>query len=155
MVAQEYEATADGVDDNAGNDEFAAPAETFPAEFATDGDAETLAAPAPAAQDISVAATCATDALAAAFVPGAADPVDAQIEKMVYEVVIALVDTPEAVQVSSGDDGQSLVVEVRVADGEAGKVIGRQGRIIKSLRTLARAASSYMNGRHVEVEIID
>ncbi|MDR0499771.1 MAG: KH domain-containing protein [Coriobacteriales bacterium] len=87
--------------------------------------------------------------------PAGASSVDAKIDKVVLEVVCAVVDTPEAVQVSSVEEGQSLVVEIRVAEGEAGKIIGRQGRIIKSLRTLARAASSYMDGGHVEVEIID
>jgi len=80
---------------------------------------------------------------------------DDTIVEMVRNIVVALVDEPDAVAVSSHDDGSSLVVEVKVAEGDAGKVIGRQGRIIKSLRTLARAASSYAGGKHIEVEILD
>ena len=48
----------------------------------------------------------------------------------------------------------SILVEVHVNEEDAGKVIGRQGRVIKSIRTLARAAASRTNA-HVEVEIID
>ncbi|GHT79727.1 UPF0109 protein [Actinomycetota bacterium] len=77
------------------------------------------------------------------------------IEQLVHSVIIALVDEPDAVEVSSHEEGSSLVIDVKVADGDAGKVIGRQGRIIKSLRTLARAASSYQGGKHIEVEILD
>ena len=46
------------------------------------------------------------------------------------------------------------MVEISVADEDAGKVIGRQGRVIKAIRTLCRAAGS-RNGAAVEVEIID
>ena len=51
-------------------------------------------------------------------------------------------------------DNGSILVEVHVNEEDAGKVIGRQGRVIKSIRTLARAAASRTNA-HVEVEIID
>ena len=53
----------------------------------------------------------------------------------------------------AAEDG-SVVVEIRVAEGDAGKVIGRQGRVIKAIRTLARAAAS-RTGKLVEVELID
>jgi predicted RNA-binding protein YlqC (UPF0109 family) len=84
-----------------------------------------------------------------------ADAGDPSIESLVQMVVVALVDEPEAVQVSSHEEGSSLVIDVKVAPDDAGKVIGRQGRIIKALRTLARAASSYQGGKHIEVEILD
>jgi predicted RNA-binding protein YlqC (UPF0109 family) len=92
---------------------------------------------------------------AGADMAGGKDATDVQIEQLVRDIVIALVDEPDSVQVTSFIDGSSLAIEVRVAACDTGKVIGRQGRIIKSLRTLARAASSYMDGRHIEVEIID
>ena len=56
--------------------------------------------------------------------------------------------------VSSTMDNGSILVEVHVNEEDAGKVIGRQGRVIKSIRTLARAAASRSNS-HVEVEIIE
>ena len=78
-----------------------------------------------------------------------------EIADLVKLVVTTLVDNPDAVQVTVRDAGKSLIVEVRVAADDAGKVIGRQGRIVKSLRTLARAASTYRGGKHVEVEVLD
>ncbi|MFR1167664.1 MAG: KH domain-containing protein [Adlercreutzia equolifaciens] len=51
------------------------------------------------------------------------------------------------------EDG-NIMVEIRVAADDAGKVIGRQGRVIKSIRTLARAAAS-KSGKLVDVELID
>ena len=78
-----------------------------------------------------------------------------EIADLVKLVVTTLVDNPDAVQVTVRDAGKSLIVEVRVAADDAGKVIGRQGRIVKSLRTLARAASTYRGGKHVEGEVLD
>ena len=60
-------------------------------------------------------------------------------------IVRPLIDEPE--------DG-NIMVEIRVAADDAGKVIGRQGRVIKSIRTLARAAAS-KSGKLVDVELID
>ena len=54
---------------------------------------------------------------------------------------------------SNAEDG-TILVEVRVHEEDAGKVIGRQGRVIKAIRTLARAAASRTN-THVEVELLD
>ncbi|MDR2672228.1 MAG: KH domain-containing protein [Coriobacteriales bacterium] len=77
------------------------------------------------------------------------------IVELVRLIVTTLVDEPEEVQLASRQDGSALIIEVKVADGDAGKIIGRQGRIIKSLRTLARAASAYQGAGHVEVEVLD
>ena len=57
------------------------------------------------------------------------------------------------IQSSETEDG-GILVEIRVNEEDAGKVIGRQGRVIKAIRTLARAAASRTN-THVEVELID
>ena len=57
------------------------------------------------------------------------------------------------IQASESEDG-GIYVEVRVNEEDAGKVIGRQGRVIKAIRTLARAAAS-RTGALVEVELID
>jgi len=48
-----------------------------------------------------------------------------------------------------------LTIEIRVDADDVGKVIGRQGRIIKAIRTLARASSSYVGGPRIEVEVVD
>lgn len=69
-------------------------------------------------------------------------------------LVSALVDDVDALAVtaSDGEDG-SLVINVAVADEETGKVIGRQGRVIKAIRTVVRAAAS-QDDRTVEVEVV-
>ena len=77
------------------------------------------------------------------------------IANLVEALVVPLVDDPDAVEITSTDTEEgALLVEISVADEDAGKVIGRQGRVIKAIRTLCRAAGSH-NGAAVEVEIID
>lgn len=78
-----------------------------------------------------------------------------EISGLVEAIVLPLVDHVEDVQITSHeeDDG-TILIEVSVNEEDAGKVIGRQGRVIKSIRTLARAAASRMD-QHVEVEILD
>lgn len=65
----------------------------------------------------------------------------------------SLVDEPEAVSVTVVEDDDKTVLELRVADGDMGKVIGKQGRIAKAIRTVVKAAASRENKRAV-VEII-
>ena len=74
---------------------------------------------------------------------------------LVDAVIRPLVDAPDAldVQASAGDDG-TVYVDVTVAEEDTGKVIGRQGRVIKSIRTLARALAS-REGLSCEVELVD
>ena len=64
-------------------------------------------------------------------------------------IVRPLIDEPDALDITA-----AIMVEIRVAADDAGKVIGRQGRVIKSIRTLARAAAS-KSGKLVDVELID
>ncbi|WP_139653214.1 KH domain-containing protein [Raoultibacter phocaeensis] len=74
---------------------------------------------------------------------------------LVASVVEPLVEYPDDLEIASSeaDDG-TILVEIRVHEDDAGKVIGRQGRVIKAIRTLARAAASRTD-THVEVELID
>jgi len=64
------------------------------------------------------------------------------------------VDAPDQVQVAAVEDGDVMVLELRVAPTDIGKVIGRQGRTIKSMRTLVGAASLKLQ-QHYELEIIE
>lgn len=74
--------------------------------------------------------------------------------KELLEVIAkALVDEPEAVAVSEKESEDSVVLELRVADGDMGKVIGKQGRIAKSIRTVMKAAANHEN-KKVMVEIV-
>ena len=70
--------------------------------------------------------------------------------QLVETLVRSLVDDQESVNMSTTEDGQGIIIEVSVNPDETGKVIGRQGRIIKAIRTLARAAADF----NVEVEVI-
>ena len=65
-----------------------------------------------------------------------------------------LVDEPDAVRVeqAEGEDG-SLVLRLRVAEDDVGKVIGRQGRIARALRTVVRAGGPHA-GRRLQLEIV-
>lgn len=76
----------------------------------------------------------------------------ADVRGLVEFLVRGLVDRPEAVSVRATERDRTLSVEVRVAPDDVGKVIGRRGRIISAIRTLARAAST-PGGRRVIVEI--
>ena len=65
-----------------------------------------------------------------------------------------LVDDPEAVTVSEVKDEDGTVLELRVAAGDMGKVIGRQGRIAKEIRTIIKTVAQ-RTGEKVTVEIVD
>lgn len=74
---------------------------------------------------------------------------------LVENIVTSLVDEPDQVRIEGSQEGDTLTIEIHVAADDAGKVIGRQGRIIKAIRTLTRAASSYAGGARIEVEVVD
>ena len=76
------------------------------------------------------------------------------MRELLEEIARRLVDEPEAVRVEQvqGDDG-SLVFRLHVAEGDVGKVIGRQGRIARALRTLVRAGGVEA-GRRLQLEIV-
>lgn len=74
---------------------------------------------------------------------------------LVDAIVRPLVEVEEDLDITAMEtEEDTLLVEIRVNEDDAGKVIGRQGRVIKSIRTLARAAAS-REGVPVEVELID
>lgn len=68
-------------------------------------------------------------------------------------LVTSLVDDPEGVRIDKNDDGDGVSYEIDVSPDDVGKVIGRQGRIIKAIRTVMRAAGS-VDGRQVDVDVI-
>lgn len=74
---------------------------------------------------------------------------------LVEAIVLPLIEFPDDLEISASEDEDgSILVEMRVNEADAGKVIGRQGRIIKSIRTLARAAAA-RSGAQVDVELLD
>jgi len=64
-----------------------------------------------------------------------------QMEELVRFIAKNLVDDPEAVTVESREEGDTVVLSLSVAPADMGKVIGRQGRIAKAIRTVVKAAS--------------
>lgn len=75
------------------------------------------------------------------------------MKELVEVIAKALVDSPEEVVVTEKENGRSITVELHVAPSDMGKVIGKQGRIAKAIRSVVKAASSKDN-KKVDVEII-
>jgi predicted RNA-binding protein YlqC (UPF0109 family) len=73
---------------------------------------------------------------------------------LVEQIAQALVDAPEQVQVTPVEDGDATILELRVAQPDLGKVIGRQGRTAKSIRTILGAASMKFKKRYM-LEIVE
>lgn len=75
------------------------------------------------------------------------------MKELVEIIAKALVDNPDEVVVTEKEDGRNVTIELHVAASDMGKVIGKQGRIAKAIRSVVKAASSKDNKR-VDVEII-
>ncbi|MCI5699860.1 MAG: KH domain-containing protein [Lachnospiraceae bacterium] len=75
------------------------------------------------------------------------------MKELVEVIAKALVENPDEVVVTETAEGNSVLVELRVAPSDMGKVIGRQGRIAKAIRSVVKAASS-KEDKKVVVEII-
>jgi predicted RNA-binding protein YlqC (UPF0109 family) len=78
----------------------------------------------------------------------------AGMKDLVEDIAKALVDTPEQVSVRQIEGEQVTVLELRVAPGDLGKVIGKQGRTARSIRTLLGAAGMKLN-RRFTLEILE
>ncbi|HBU69062.1 MAG TPA: RNA-binding protein [Elusimicrobia bacterium] len=76
------------------------------------------------------------------------------MKELVLYIAKALVDNPDKVEVNEVSGEKSGVVEVRVSDSDRGKVIGKEGRIIKAIRVLVNAASA-KSGKRATVEIVE
>lgn len=74
------------------------------------------------------------------------------MKELVEVIAKALVDHPEEVVVTETEDDNNVTVELHVASSDMGKVIGKQGRIAKAIRSVVKAASTKENKR-VDVEI--
>ncbi len=77
------------------------------------------------------------------------------MEELVKTLAQALVDRPEAVTVTRREDGDAVIIELRVAPTDMGKVIGKQGRIAKAIRTVVKAAAVREENKKVIVDIIE
>lgn len=75
------------------------------------------------------------------------------MKELVEVIARALVDNPDEVVVTEKGVGKNITIELHVAADDMGKVIGKQGRIAKAIRSVVKAASTKDNKR-VDVEII-
>ena len=75
------------------------------------------------------------------------------MKELVEVIAKALVDHPDAVEVRTVEGERSTVLELKVAPEDMGKVIGKQGRIAKAIRTVVKAAATQSDKR-VVVEIL-
>lgn len=75
------------------------------------------------------------------------------MKDLVEVIAKALVDNPEEVAVTEKTEGKMTIIELHVAASDMGKVIGKQGRIAKAIRSVVKAASSKDDTR-VDVEIV-
>jgi predicted RNA-binding protein YlqC (UPF0109 family) len=76
------------------------------------------------------------------------------LEELVTYLARGLVENPDEVQVTRAERDGGTVLELRVAEADVGKVIGRQGRIARALRTIVRASGAHQNER-VQLEIVN
>ena len=76
------------------------------------------------------------------------------MEELVRFIAKNLVDEPDSVVVSSREEGDSVIISLSVAQSDMGKVIGRQGRIAKAIRTVVKAASVREDKKYM-VDIVE
>jgi len=76
------------------------------------------------------------------------------MRELVEYIAKSLVDDPAAVEVSQVRGSQTIIIKLRVADGDKGWVIGRRGRVANAMRTLLRVAAANKGGRHAVLEIV-
>jgi predicted RNA-binding protein YlqC (UPF0109 family) len=76
------------------------------------------------------------------------------MKELVELLVKSLVDHPESVHVQKQENAGTILLEVQVAPDDIGKVIGRQGKVIKSLRSVVRACG-VRDGKRVNVELAE
>src|SRR5439155_26674453 len=81
------------------------------------------------------------------------DELEPDLKGLVEYVARALVDKPTAVKVDEVQDGNTTVYELEVDEEDIGKVIGRQGRVVRGLRALVKAAAT-RKGTRVDLDVV-
>ena len=76
------------------------------------------------------------------------------LKQVLNDIAAVLVDRPEEIVIEEETLGDEVTLYLSVASGDMGKVIGKNGRIAKAIRTVMKAAAS-TSGRRVNVEIVD
>lgn len=81
------------------------------------------------------------------------EELEPDLKGLVEYVAKALVDHPEGVKVEEVQDGNTTVYELEVAEDDIGKVIGRQGRVVRGLRAIVKAAAT-RKGVRVDLDVV-
>lgn len=75
------------------------------------------------------------------------------MKELIEALVLALVDHPEEVRITEREEHRIIFIELRVDPADMGKVIGKQGKIARAIRTLARAVAAHQQGKKVILDI--
>ena len=78
-----------------------------------------------------------------------------ELKNLLEELIKAIVDSPDDVNINLTESENTLIYEVKVGEGDVGKVIGKKGKNVGSLRTLLSAATAKAGGKRAILEIIE
>ncbi len=77
------------------------------------------------------------------------------MKELLTEMIKAIVDKPDEVDISLTESENTVIYELRLGDGDVGKVIGKKGRNVTAIRTLLSAATAKAGGKRSILEIIE
>ena len=77
------------------------------------------------------------------------------MKELLIEMIKAIVDKPDEVDISLTESENTVIYELRLGDGDVGKVIGKKGRNVTAIRTLPSAATAKAGGKRSILEIIE
>ncbi len=77
------------------------------------------------------------------------------MEKLLEDIVKAIVDKPDEVKVNVNESDNTIVYELNVGEGDLGKVIGKKGKNVNSIRTILSASNAKEGGKRAILEIIE
>ena len=77
------------------------------------------------------------------------------MQKLLEDIVKSLVDKPDEVQINVNESENTIVYELNVCEGDLGKVIGKKGKNVNSIRTLLSASNAKEGGKRAILEIIE
>ncbi len=77
------------------------------------------------------------------------------MEKLLEDIVRAIVDKPDDVKVNVNESDNTIVYELNVGEGDLGKVIGKKGKNVNSIRTILSASNAKEGGKRAILEIIE
>jgi predicted RNA-binding protein YlqC (UPF0109 family) len=83
-----------------------------------------------------------------------ADSVNCYMKEAVERIIKSLVGEPDAVEVTENADGKNVRIEVRVADTDMGRIIGREGRTVKAVRSILFVAGQ-KHGKRFSLDLVE